>query len=115
MSRGTGSVVQLVISPKARRPVTVEVIMFYTYMIENPQGVFYKGSTSDYHKRVKEHNEGLNASTRNKGPWKLVFLTEFETRKESEDLEKRLKKCNKIYLRWLLSQPVNILNKNLDR
>jgi putative endonuclease len=89
--------------------------MFYTYIIENPKGTFYKGSTSDYVKRLGEHNSGINKSTKNKGPWMLIFIAEFETRLEAEELEKRLKRCNKVYLRWLITQPLNILNKNLDR
>ena len=89
--------------------------MFYTYIIENPDGVFYKGSTADYITRLEQHNSGLNTYTRGRGPWKLIFVAEFETRKESENLEQRLKRCNKIYLRWLINQPQNILKKNLDR
>ncbi|MBI1781174.1 MAG: GIY-YIG nuclease family protein [Sphingobacteriales bacterium] len=89
--------------------------MFYTYIIENAEGIFYKGSTSDYEKRIIQHNDGLNTYTKDKGPWKLIFVAEFETRKEAQELEKKLKRCNKIYLRWLINQPVNILNKKLDR
>lgn len=89
--------------------------MFFTYIIENPKGIFYKGSTSDFNKRLIQHNDGINTFTKNKGPWILVFLAEFRTRKEAEELEKRLKRCNKKYLRWLAVQPMNILNKNLDR
>lgn len=89
--------------------------MFFTYIIENQNGIFYKGSTSDYNKRLVQHNDGLTAYTRNKGPWKLIFLAEFNTRKEAEELEKKLKRCNKKYLQWLVEQPINILNKSLDR
>ena len=53
--------------------------MYYAYIIESAQsGIFYKGSTGDYKKRLKEHNEGINEYTRNKGPWKLVFVQAFE-------------------------------------
>ncbi len=35
--------------------------MYYVYMIESQQsGIFYKGSTSDYVRRLTEHNEGIN-------------------------------------------------------
>jgi len=89
--------------------------MFFTYIIENQKGIFYKGSTSDYNKRLNQHNTGLNAFTKNKGPWKLIFVAEFSSRIEAEELERRLKRCNKKYLRWLINEPLNILNKSLDR
>jgi putative endonuclease len=85
--------------------------MFYTYIISNNDGIFYKGSTSDFKKRLEQHNAGLNHYTRGRGPWRPVFLQAFETRKEAEALEKRLKRCNKTYLNWLVKQPVNILDR----
>ena len=85
--------------------------MHYVYMIESQQsGIFYKGSTSDYVKRLTEHNEGINDYTKGKGLWILVFVQIFETKSEALVQEKKLKKCNKEYLRWLINQPVNILN-----
>jgi putative endonuclease len=75
-------------------------------------GDFYKGSTNDYLKRVQEHNRGENQFTRSKMPWRLIFVQGFETKQEALIQEKKLKKCNKIYLRWLITQPVNILNKS---
>jgi putative endonuclease len=87
--------------------------MYYVYIIERLQsGIFYKGSTSDFNKRLAEHNEGINEYTRSKGPWRLIFVQEFETKREALIQERKLKKCNKIYLRWLITQPVNILNKS---
>lgn len=90
-------------------------MLFYTYIIENSSGIFYKGSTSDYLKRLEQHNTGLSKYTRGKGPWKLIFVQIFQTRKEAEMLENKLKRCNKDYLRWLITQPVNMIHKNLDR
>jgi putative endonuclease len=83
------------------------------YMLESlVDGDFYKGSTTDYLKRLQEHNRGENQFTRSKMPWRLIFFQEFETKQEALIQEKKLKKCNKIYLRWLITQPVNILNKS---
>jgi putative endonuclease len=85
--------------------------MYYVYIIECLQsGIFYKGSTSDYKRRLIQHNEGINKYTKNKGPWRLVFVQEFESQSEALIHEKKLKRCNKDYLQWLISQPVNILN-----
>jgi putative endonuclease len=87
--------------------------MYYVYMLESlADGDFYKGSTNDYLKRVQEHNRGENQFTRSKMPWRLIFVQGFETKQEALIQEKKLKKCNKIYLRWLITQPVNILNKS---
>ncbi len=85
--------------------------MYYVYIVESQKtGIFYKGSTSDYARRLGEHNEGLNFYTREKGPWKLIFVQQFESKPEALVKEKKLKRCNKEYLRWLIEQPVNILN-----
>ena len=85
--------------------------MYYVYILESlVDGDFYKGSTEDYIKRLNEHNNGESQFTRSKMPWKLIFARQFEAKREALIEEKRLKKCNKDYLRWLLTQPVNILN-----
>ncbi|MBN8674209.1 MAG: GIY-YIG nuclease family protein [Chitinophagales bacterium] len=85
--------------------------MYYVYIIESESdGDFYKGSTRDYLKRLAQHNAGESNFTSTKGPWKLVFVQSFETQSEALIQEKRLKRCNKEYLKWLISQPANILN-----
>jgi len=84
--------------------------MYYVYMIESfTTGVFYKGSTSDYIRRLSEHNEGLNVSTKGKGSWRLIFVQCLKTKKVALIRERQLKKCNKKYLKWLIDQPANIL------
>jgi putative endonuclease len=90
--------------------------MYYVYIIESlVDGDLYKGSTSIYQKRLEQHNNGESSFTRTKMPWKLVFVQEFETKSQALIQEKKLKRCNKEYLLWLINQAVNILNKNLDR
>jgi putative endonuclease len=89
--------------------------MYYVYILESlVDGDFYKGSSSDYIKRLAEHNNGESQFTRSKMPWKLVFVRTFATKPEALVEEKRIKRCNKEYLRWLIKQPINILN-NKDR
>ena len=52
----------------------------------------YIGYSFDVHKRIKEHNEGLNISTSKRGPWKLIYREDgFHTRKEALKREKELK------------------------
>ena len=38
-----------------------------------------------------EHNRGDNPSTRNKGPWKLVYSEEYKTRSEAMKREYEIK------------------------
>jgi putative endonuclease len=85
--------------------------MYYVYILESEvDGDFYKGSTQDYMKRLEQHNNGESEFTATKRPWKLIFVQVFETKKEALIQEKKLKRCNKEYLRWLITRPVNILN-----
>ncbi len=87
--------------------------MHYVYILESlVDGDFYKGSTEDYAKRLLQHNNGESQFTKVKMPWRLIFVAVLETKKEALIEEKRLKKCNKQYLKWLVTQPQNILNKN---
>ncbi|MEO6480627.1 MAG: GIY-YIG nuclease family protein [Ferruginibacter sp.] len=88
--------------------------MYYVYIIESlKDGDFYKGSTENYLRRLEEHNNGQSKFTKSKLPWNLIFVSLFETKRDALIEEKRLKKCNKEYLRWLILQPQNILN-NID-
>ena len=47
--------------------------MFYVYVLESLDSDLYTGYTKDLRKRVKEHNQGLNFSTKRYGPWKLIY------------------------------------------
>jgi predicted GIY-YIG superfamily endonuclease len=50
-------------------------------------------------------------STANKGPWKMVFVRTFTTREDAQKEEKRLKRTNSNYLRWLIDQVFNEVKK----
>ncbi|MGZ8540415.1 MAG: GIY-YIG nuclease family protein [Chitinophagaceae bacterium] len=85
--------------------------MYYVYILESlVDGDFYKGSSSDYVKRLEQHNNGEGQFTRSKMPWKLIFVQVFETKSEALIQEKKLKRYNKEYLKQLIKQPINILN-----
>ncbi len=82
--------------------------MYYVYILESEvDGTFYKGISQDFLKRLLQHNSGESLFTKNKMPWKIIFVQVFETKKEALIQERRLKRCNKEYLRWLIHQPVN--------
>ncbi len=56
--------------------------MYKVYVIYSEQTKSkYTGHTEDLERRINEHNNGLlGVHTKGKGPWKLVYLEEFETR-----------------------------------
>ena len=64
--------------------------MFYLYLIRNEGGEFYIGSTNDLKRRLDEHNEGKNTSTRFHS-WSLVYYEAYLTLKAARDREKKLK------------------------
>ncbi|TSC90010.1 MAG: putative endonuclease [Microgenomates group bacterium Gr01-1014_5] len=67
--------------------------MYYVYVLQSLKktGWFYKGSTSDLRKRVKEHNAGNNFSTAPYKPLKLIYYEAYLLKKDTEAREKYLK------------------------
>ena len=48
--------------------------MFFNYVIQSiKDDQLYTGITSDLKKRLTEHNQGLNFSTKRYKPWKIVY------------------------------------------
>ena len=74
--------------------------MYYTYILMSEStGKLYIGQTNNLEARVERHNIGKNFSTKNRGPWRLIFSREFESRKEALKFEKYLKSLkNKEYI-----------------
>jgi putative endonuclease len=75
--------------------------MYNTYILESEKSKkWYIGHSNDLKRRIQEHNHGQTKSTKNKGPWKLIFKREFKNRSEALDFEFVLKKLkNKHYIR----------------
>ncbi len=70
--------------------------MAYTYIIESlTSSKWYYGSTTELIERLKSHNNGRNRSTRGRGPWKYIFLREFDTAHEAREFEFHLKKLRR--------------------
>jgi len=71
--------------------------MFITYVIQNPQGKKYTGSTANIKERLEMHNNTekekarFHRTTYKKGPWSIIFQKIFKTRNEAEYFEKFLK------------------------
>ncbi|MBI2022797.1 GIY-YIG nuclease family protein [Candidatus Daviesbacteria bacterium] len=62
---------------------------YYVYVIKSERDkTLYKGLTSNLEKRLREHNQGKNQSTKNKGSYKLVYFEGFGNRVKAREREK---------------------------
>jgi len=52
---------------------------------------FYIGCAEDVSARLKEHNRGQTVSTRERGPWILMYQEQFATLTEARRRERQLK------------------------
>ncbi len=66
--------------------------MYYTYVIQSEKDKrFYTGFTKDLRNRFKEHNAGKVASTRNRGPFILIYYEACLHEQDATAREKYLK------------------------
>jgi len=66
--------------------------MFYVYVLQSESTKrFYTGFTADLEQRVGQHNSGVTKSTKNRGPWKLVYTEKYDSRAEAMGRERALK------------------------
>ncbi len=66
--------------------------MFYVYVLQSETTHHhYTGYAADLAQRVGQHNAGITKSTKNRGPWKLVYQEQYESRAEAMRREKFLK------------------------
>jgi putative endonuclease len=83
---------------------------FYVYIIESlTDQSYYKGFTENPITRLEQHNNAESKYTRNKIPWKLVYLECFEHKKDALIREKRLKKYGHQQIEQLISSGKNSL------
>ena len=65
---------------------------YFVYILQSLKDYkYYIGSTSDVQARIKFHNSGLQRSTRNRIPFRLVLFEEYETKEEALKREKQIK------------------------
>ena len=84
--------------------------MHYVYILYSEKfDVYYKGETTDMEQRLAAHNDNLSSYTKGKGPWKLVYMEIMPDRSAALKREKMLKKQNRNYITWLISQPNNLI------
>ena len=66
--------------------------MYYTYVIQSLKDKrFYTGYTSDLRKRLDEHNNGNVLSTKNRGPFELIYYEACIDQQDATAREKYLK------------------------
>ena len=67
-------------------------LWYYAYLLKSKKdGKIYIGCTSDLQKRLKEHKEGQNYSTRKMLPVELIYVEAYKSKKEAFEREKKLK------------------------
>ena len=66
--------------------------MFYVYVIESVKSNdLYVGFTNDLKRRLTEHNQGLNVSTKFGKPWRLIHYEAYLNEQDAMRREKYLK------------------------
>ena len=65
---------------------------YSVYVLESQKsGLRYIGFAENATKRLQEHNAGKTPSTKNKGPWEIVYLEHFRTKILAEKRERFFK------------------------
>lgn len=77
--------------------------MYCTYVLESLKDhKRYIGSSGDWKKRLSMHNAGSVFSTKHRGPFKLIYLEEFESRSEARWRERSFKRSHDLLNRAML-------------
>jgi putative endonuclease len=72
---------------------------YYVYILQSQiNNSYYKGSTNDLSRRLKEHNNGEEKSTFRYVPWNLVWKCRKENKSSAYQLEMKLKNLTKARL-----------------
>jgi putative endonuclease len=67
--------------------------MYYVYVLESKKdGELYIGCSSDLKRRFKEHNQGLNFSTKSGLPWAIIYYEACLNIRDAKRREKYFKK-----------------------
>ncbi len=83
---------------------------YYVYIIlSQSQGIYYRGSSANPHIRLTQHNLDQSRYTSGRGPWELVFIQTFQSKREALIREKKLKKYSKQQIKNLINSPLNDL------
>ena len=77
---------------------------FFTYILQSEStGRYYVGHTGNLDERLLSHNGGKVKSTRKKGPWKVKYVEEYESKLEANRRELEIKsKKSKKFIEYLI-------------
>jgi len=65
---------------------------YYTYVLRSKKdSQFYTGSTNDLRRRLTEHNSAKVSSTKNRGPFELIYYEACMNEQDARAREKYLK------------------------
>ena len=79
---------------------------WYTYVLQSLKDCrWYTGSTNDLRKRFKQHTDGLNRSTKHRGPFEVIYYEMCKNRDDARSRELFLKSgMGKRYLKTRLKR-----------
>lgn len=85
---------------------------YYIYVLQSLKDYnWYTGYTNDLSRRIKEHNEGKNISTKHRRPFKLIYFEGCLNEEDAKAREKYLKSgMGKRYLKNRLKRYLNEVN-----
>jgi putative endonuclease len=66
--------------------------MAWVYVVQNAEGRFYIGMTTDLNRRLRDHNSGVSRWTKLRGPWTLIWNQECASIGDARKLENKLKR-----------------------
>ncbi|WP_089766057.1 GIY-YIG nuclease family protein [Chitinophaga terrae (ex Kim and Jung 2007)] len=82
----------------------------FVYILKSTvDGSYYKGYTTDFERRLMEHNGGLSKYTAGKRPWIPVYLEKCDSKHAALIREKSLKRGNRRYFEYLANDEKNLL------
>ena len=81
------------------------IMLYFVYIIYSAtRDRYYTGHTDNLPKRIEQHNNGYESSTKSGVPWKLKYTEEFKTRSEAMKREYEIKsKKSRKYIEKLIS------------
>jgi len=66
--------------------------MYKVYILQsNKNNKYYIGYSSNLDKRIKQHNQGLNTSTKGGVPWKIIYTEDYCEKKMPGYVKNKLK------------------------
>lgn len=67
-------------------------MFYYVYVLRSKKsGQWYTGFTADLRKRLNEHNSNINAYTKGRGPFELIYYEAYKHKTDARSREKQLK------------------------